>query len=100
MSIGNRELVERYLGCYNAKEVEAMLDLFAEDAVFESVSNTTGVIRGGVVGQVEFPIIKIKSWPMFNTYSTYGEYQLWFISSDVSAGIVQRLAAGIRVGLF
>ena len=41
----NRRLVERYLECYNAKEVEAMLALFAEDAVFESVSNTTGVIR-------------------------------------------------------
>jgi len=45
MSIRNRELVERYLGCYNAKDVDAMLALFAEDAVFESVSNTTGVIR-------------------------------------------------------
>lgn len=45
MSIRNRELIERYLGCYNAKDVEAMLELFAEDAVFESVSNTTGVIR-------------------------------------------------------
>ena len=45
MSSSNRELVERYLGYYNAKEVEAMLGLFAEDAAFESVSNTTGVIR-------------------------------------------------------
>jgi len=45
MSNSNRELIERYLGCYNAKDVEAMLDLFAEEAVFESVSNTTGVIR-------------------------------------------------------
>ena len=41
----NRELVERYLRCYNDKDVDAMLELFAEDAVFESVSNTTGVIR-------------------------------------------------------
>jgi steroid delta-isomerase-like uncharacterized protein len=45
MGMGNRELVERYLCCYNAKDVEAMLELFAEDATFESVSNTTGVIR-------------------------------------------------------
>lgn len=45
MTEANRELVERYLGYYNAKEVEAMLELFAEEAVFESVSNTTGVIR-------------------------------------------------------
>ena len=45
MDGGNRELVERYLGCCNAKDVEAMLELFAEDAIFESVSNTTGVVR-------------------------------------------------------
>jgi ketosteroid isomerase-like protein len=45
MSGGHRQLVERYLGCSNAKDVEAMLDLFTEEAVFESVSNTTGVIR-------------------------------------------------------
>jgi steroid delta-isomerase-like uncharacterized protein len=45
MSDGNRELVERYLRRYNAKDVEAMVALFAEDAVFESVSNATGVMR-------------------------------------------------------
>lgn len=41
----SRELIERYLRCYNDKDVDAMLELFTEDAAFESVSNTTGVIR-------------------------------------------------------
>ncbi|MBN1508142.1 MAG: nuclear transport factor 2 family protein [Sedimentisphaerales bacterium] len=41
----NRELIERYLRYYNDKDVEAMVALFTEDAVFESVSNTTGVIQ-------------------------------------------------------
>ncbi|OHB68521.1 MAG: hypothetical protein A2Y77_04965 [Planctomycetes bacterium RBG_13_62_9] len=45
MSVTNRELVERYLRCYNAKDVEAMVELFADDVVFESVSNTAGVTR-------------------------------------------------------
>ncbi len=45
MDAANRELIERYLECYNAKDIEAMVALFAEDAVLESVSNTTGVIR-------------------------------------------------------
>ena len=45
MGMSNRELVEQYLRCYNDKDVDATLGLFAEDAVFESVSNTTGVIR-------------------------------------------------------
>lgn len=45
MTTDNRALIERYIRCYNDKDVEAMLELFAEDAVFESVSNTTGVVR-------------------------------------------------------
>jgi hypothetical protein len=59
-----------------------------------------GLILGAVVAQLEFPIFRIRSWPVFNTWSTYTEYQLWFISSDVSAGIVNRLSFGVRVGLF
>ena len=45
MNAGHRQLIERYLRCYNDKDVDAMVDLFTDDAVFESVSNTTGVIR-------------------------------------------------------
>ena len=41
----SRELIERYLRCYNDKDVDAMVGLFAEDAVFESVFNAAGVIR-------------------------------------------------------
>ncbi len=59
-----------------------------------------GLIIGGVVGQLEFPIVKLKSWPLFRTYSLYTEYQLWFISSDISAGFVSRMAFGARIGLF
>jgi hypothetical protein len=55
---------------------------------------------GAVVGQLEFPIVKIKTWPIFNTWSLYTEYQLWFISSDVSAGFVNRLSFGLRLGVF
>jgi hypothetical protein len=59
-----------------------------------------GLILAAVIAQLEFPIIKIKSWSMFNTYSLYTEYQLWFISSDVSAGVENKLSFGLRVGLF
>jgi hypothetical protein len=58
-----------------------------------------GVILGGVVAQLEFPIFKLKGWTVFNTWSVYTEYQLWFISSDVSAGVVNRLSFGLRIGL-
>ncbi len=45
MNSANRTLIETYLRHYNDKNVAAMVDLFSGDVVFESVSNTTGVIR-------------------------------------------------------
>jgi ketosteroid isomerase-like protein len=63
MDGANRELVERYLGYYNAKDVEGMLDLFAADVVFESVSNTTGVIR--TVGKEELRRLALMSVEYF-----------------------------------
>ena len=43
----HRALIEKFIGFYNSKEVEAMIELFTEDAVFESISNTDGVTRAG-----------------------------------------------------
>jgi hypothetical protein len=53
-----------------------------------------------MVGQLEFPIMKLKSWRMFNTWSMYLEYQLWFIPSEISPRVVNLLSFGARVGLF
>ncbi|MEW6719434.1 MAG: nuclear transport factor 2 family protein [Thermodesulfobacteriota bacterium] len=41
----NRDIVERYISAYNRRDTDAMLELFAEDALFESVSNTGGIAR-------------------------------------------------------
>jgi steroid delta-isomerase-like uncharacterized protein len=53
MAVGNKELIERYLRSYNDKDVDAMLALFAEDIVFESVSNTTGVTQTNGKAELE-----------------------------------------------
>ena len=39
------EIVQEYINHYNSKSVDAMLDLFTEGAIFESVSGTSGIIR-------------------------------------------------------
>jgi hypothetical protein len=57
-------------------------------------------IIGSVVGQLEFPIIKNRGMSMFNTYSAYIEYQLWFFSSDVAARLRNQIAFGLRIGVF
>jgi len=63
VSTGSSELIERYLRYYNDKDVAAMLELFTEDAVFESVSNTTGVIR--TVGKEELRQLAMMSVEWF-----------------------------------
>lgn len=45
MSATYPEIVQQYIHHYNSKNVAAMLDLFTEGAIFESVSGTSGVIR-------------------------------------------------------
>jgi hypothetical protein len=58
-----------------------------------------GLVLGGVVGQVEFPIFQVESWRAFNAYSFYTEGQLWFISSDIQGGVETKLSFGVRVQL-
>lgn len=59
----------------------------------------TGLVLGGIVGQVEFAKFRIPRWRVMNVWSLYSEYQLWFISSDVQGGTVSRIGFGMRVGL-
>jgi steroid delta-isomerase-like uncharacterized protein len=45
MSTGNRFLLTDYIRRYNEKNIDAMLELFTEDVVFESISSATGYIN-------------------------------------------------------
>jgi hypothetical protein len=54
-----------------------------------------GLILGGIVSQLEFPIINRRS-RMFNAFSFYTELQFWFISSDVQGGTETKLSFGLR----
>jgi hypothetical protein len=58
-----------------------------------------GLVLGAVVAQLEFAKFTIEPWRAFNTWAFYTEYQLWFISSDVEGGIVNKLSFGLRIGL-
>ena len=41
----NKNRIESYINDYNRKDIDAMLVHFADDVIFESVSNTSGVIK-------------------------------------------------------
>jgi hypothetical protein len=58
-----------------------------------------GLVLAAVVGQLEFARFRVPDWRLFHTYSLYSEVQLWFISSDVEAGLAGRLSFGLRIGL-
>ncbi len=60
----------------------------------------TGVVLGSIIGQIELIKYTIPDLSMFNTYSLYAEGSLWFISSDVQAGVVPRYSIGTRIGIF
>ncbi len=45
MNIQNKKLIEDYINHYNSKNIDAMLKLFSDDAQFESVSNTSGIMK-------------------------------------------------------
>ncbi|NBF40717.1 MAG: hypothetical protein GVY14_09905, partial [Spirochaetes bacterium] len=55
------------------------------------------LVIGGIVGQLEFPIITNEAWRALNSYSLYTEGQLWFISSDIEGGTEAKLSFGLRV---
>ncbi len=74
---------------------------FAVGADFSYFSMSgNGVVLGSIIGQWELVRYKIPQLSMFNTYSLYVEGSLWFISSDVQAGVIPRYSIGTRIGLF
>jgi hypothetical protein len=68
----------------------------SEDSI---VFTEEGLVLAAVVSQLEFARFEIPDWRFFNTYSLYSELQLWFISSDVEAGLAARISFGFRMGL-
>jgi hypothetical protein len=66
----------------------------------EEGSDTSAIVLGAVVAQVELARFEIAQWNIFNAFSAYIEGQLWFISSDVEGGIKPKLAFGVRSEVF
>ena len=62
--------------------------------------NGDGVVLGSVLLQYEFAKFEVKNLKVFNSYSFYVEGALWFISSDIEAGVSPTLSFGARIGIF
>lgn len=66
----------------------------------EGQTETTGLVLGAVIGQIELARIEVQKWKIFNAFSFYIEGQVWFISSDIEGGIAPKLAFGVRSEVF
>ena len=40
------DVINRYLACYNARDIDGMLDCVTQDVVFENISNYLGELVG------------------------------------------------------
>ena len=59
-----------------------------------------GLVLGALIAQAELVKYEIPEWTTFGSFSFYTEYQLWFISSDVDAGVESRISFGLRTDVF
>lgn len=66
----------------------------------EGTRTISSVVLSAILAQLEFPIVEVKRFPAFHTYSLYVEPELWFIPSDVDPKIVPKITFGTHVVMF
>ncbi len=95
-----------YFFGYDFKDISSS---FAVGTTFEYFSmpdvegqlfGSNGIVLGAMIAQAELVKYKIPELKMFSSYSAYTEMQLWFISSDVDAGVEPRITFGLRADVF
>ncbi|MEM5947079.1 Ig-like domain-containing protein [Spirochaetia bacterium 38H-sp] len=69
-----------------------------ESATGTNTINT--VVLSAIIGQLEFPIVEVKGFQAFHTYSLYAEPEVWFIPSDVDPKIVPKITFGLHTVIF
>lgn len=74
---------------------------------FNESASGEAQILSALLAQIEFPRVNFPQMKMFSTYSLYGEFQLWFIPTDVEGTSSQKIdklipqfSGGIRVNVF
>ncbi len=78
--------------------------LGAEFAMFTQTNSGKEQILSALLGQIEFPKVKLQNVKMFSSFSVYTEGSLWFIPTDVSGdnikSLIPQIAVGFRTNIF
>lgn len=83
----------------------ATFALGADFSFFTATSSGKSQVLSAVLGQVEFPKVKLQNRNTFSSFAVYTEGSLWFIPTDVqgSGGIknlIPQIGIGIRANIF
>ena len=83
----------------------ATFALGADFSFFTATSSGKAQVLSAVLGQVEFPKVKLQNRNTFSSFAVYTEGSLWFIPTDVqgSGGIknlIPQIGIGIRANIF
>ncbi len=83
----------------------AELAVGADFSYFSETNSGKPQILSAVVGQIEFPKIKLQNVKAFSSFSLYTEAALWFIPTDVSSTVtiknrIPQIGLGFRTNIF
>lgn len=83
----------------------ANIALGCDFSYFTETNSGKPQILSALVGQLEFPRVKLQNVKAFSTFSLYTEGALWFIPTDVSSSVdiknmVPQIGLGVRVNIF
>ncbi len=86
--------------------LSATLSLGADFSLFSETGSGRPQILSAILGQFEFPRVKLQNVKMFSTFSLYTEGSVWFIPTDVLsvnndiASFIPQIGIGIRTNIF
>lgn len=79
----------------------------AQFSWFDQTASGKTQALSALLGQLEFPKVKLKNAKMFSSFAMYTEFSLWFIPTDVATSgdtkiqnLVPQLALGLRTNIF
>ena len=79
--------------------------LGADFSYFDETNSGKPQILSAVLGQIEFPKVKLTNVKMFSSFSMYVEGSMWFIPTDVSStveikNLIPQIGLGLRTNVF
>jgi len=86
--------------------LSATVSLGADFSIFSETGSGKPQVLSAVLGQLEFPKVKLQNVKAFSSFALYTEASVWFIPTDVLsvnndiASLIPQIAIGLRTNIF